>query len=178
MRSGPDWVIQLRKHDWKFVNLKMEESRRDKIEDLASQGNLGELKELLGTDFTQDEIDLAFADALAYSQIGIAEYLLSLGADISWENYYGVYNAVFNNEMEGLLFAMNHGAERFIREGKLLNKAIVAANKKKDTTILIWLIENGADITQISDGILNAFGTKEIKEICESRVEKGQSRGR
>ena len=53
----------------------MGDSRRYKIKDLACQGNLNELTELLGIDFTQDEIALTLADALTYSHIETEKWI-------------------------------------------------------------------------------------------------------
>lgn len=43
----------------------MKESRSTKIELLAGDGNLSELKNLLKTDYTQLEIDVALENAIA-----------------------------------------------------------------------------------------------------------------
>lgn len=55
----------------------MEETRKYLIERLPGDGKLVELKELLEKGHTQKEIDIALGNAIAYSQIEIAEYLLS-----------------------------------------------------------------------------------------------------
>jgi hypothetical protein len=72
----------------------MAESRQYKIESFARDGNLPELQKLLEAGYSQVEIDIALENAIAYSQLEIADYLLSLGADFSNHDYQGVYYAV------------------------------------------------------------------------------------
>ena len=56
----------------------MNKSRNFNIELFASKGKLIELKKLLGHNYTQLEIDIALENAIAYSQIEIAEFLISI----------------------------------------------------------------------------------------------------
>src|SRR5262245_28467130 len=97
------------------------ESRQTTIEMLAGDGNIDELRKILEPDHTQPEIDTALENAIAYSQIETAEYLLSLGADISSHNYNGAYYAVHNNQLEGLKFAIHNGMDINAGHGMLLN---------------------------------------------------------
>ena len=146
----------------------MEESRDYLIERLPGQGKLDELKELLEPNYTQEEINIALVNALAYSQIEIAEYLISLGADMSHWDYDGVYYAVHNNEIEGLKFSIEHGVNVNINNGQLLNTSIITAYNEKDTSILKWLLENDADTSLIENKTLKAFGTVEINKLINN----------
>ena len=150
----------------------MEESRIAKIELLAGDGNLTELKSLLEPSHTQLEIDVALENAIAYSQIEVAKYLISIGADLSNYNYQGTYYAVHNNEIEGLKFAIQKGVDININNGQLLNTAIITAYNTKDSTMLNYLLENGADTKLLSKTTMDAFGTDEIKEIIKNATEQ------
>ncbi len=150
----------------------MKESKASKIELLAGDGNLNELKNLLMTGYTQLEIDVALENSIAYSKIETAEYLISLGADLSNYDYQGTYYAVHNNEFEGLKFAVGNGVDINVNKGQLLNTAIVTAYNEKDATILKWLLDKGADITYLSDDIMSIFGTDELKEIIKHHTAK------
>lgn len=146
----------------------MKESREHIIEKLSGDGNLEELKTIIGINHTQLEINIALENALAYSKVEIAEYLLSLGADISNYDYQGVYYAVHNNEIEGLKFAIKNGVDINLNGGQLINTSIITAYNEKDVSILKWLIKNGADTSLISIETLNTFSNSEIKEIINS----------
>ena len=128
----------------------MEETREYLIERLPGLGKLEDLKLLLEPKHTQEEINIALGNAIAYYMIEVAEYLISLGADISHWDYEGVYYAVHNNEVEGLKFSVEQGVDVNINNGQLLNTSIITAYNEKDTTILKWLLENGADISLLS----------------------------
>ncbi len=143
----------------------MKLSRNSKIELYAGDEDLKELKELLEKGHTQPEIDIALENAIAYSQIETAEYLLSLGGDLSNYGYQGTYYSVHNNELEGLKFAISHGVDVNINNGQLLNTSIITAYNQRDTTILKWLLENGADTSLISDRIMKSFNTSESNEL-------------
>jgi uncharacterized protein len=143
----------------------MEESRNNLIETLSGSGKLDELKKLLEPNYTQEEIDNALINSIAYSQNEMAKYLISLGADISYGKYEGVYYAVHNNELEGLKFALCQGVDVNINDGQLINTSIVTAYNTKDVTILKYLLEKGADTSLLSEEIMNTFGTNELKEI-------------
>jgi len=151
----------------------MEESRDYLIERLSGDGKVEELKKLLEAKHTQEEIDIALGIAIAYSRIKTATYLISLGADISYQDYDGVYYAVHNNEFEGFLFAMKQGVDVNINNGQLLNTAIITAFNTKDSTILEYLLKNGADSSLLSEEIMNAFGTKELKKIITNATQQG-----
>ena len=143
----------------------MEESRNYLIERLCDLGKLEELKELLEPDHTQEELNIGLGIAIAYSQIEVAEYLIDLGADISHGDYDGVYYAVHNNEIEALKFSIKKGVNVNINNGQLLNTSIITAFNTKDTSILKWLLKNGADTSLVDKKTLKAFRTKEINEL-------------
>jgi ankyrin repeat protein len=141
------------------------------IERNAGWGNLKELKVLLDKNFTQNEINLALGSAIAYSKIEIAKYLISLGADISYQNYNGVYYAVHNNEIEGLKFALSLEINVNLKNGILLNTAIITANNVKNIEIVKILLEKGADInliTKETHRIIENFGTLELRETIKN----------
>jgi ankyrin repeat protein len=146
----------------------MEESRQLKIERLAGDGNIDELKKILGFDYTQLELDVALENAIAYSQIKTAEYLMQLGADISNYNYQGVYYAVHNDELDGLNFAISKGVDVNFDNGILLNTSIIKAINTKNIEIIKCLLKNGADpkyLTKESLKIATDFGTDELKKL-------------
>jgi uncharacterized protein len=60
----------------------------DKAWQAAGLGMLGRLEELLGSDPPAAQVSQAFWHACAGSQRRAAEYLLSRGADLSWEPDY------------------------------------------------------------------------------------------
>lgn len=128
----------------------MEESRISKIQVLAGDGNLTGLTKLLENGYTQLEIDVALENAIVYSQIGIADYLLSLGADFSNYDYQGVYYAAHNNELEGLKFAISKGVDINIRNGMLLNVVMETAQDTKSNELVEWLISNGANTSLLT----------------------------
>ena len=146
----------------------MEETREYLIERLPGLGKLEDLKLLLEPKHTQEEINIALGNAIACSKIEVAEYLISLGADISHWDYEGIYYAVHNNEVEGLKFSVEQGVDVNINNGQLLNTSIITAYNEKDTTILKWLLENGADISLLSKKTLSAFETEQIKEVIKN----------
>lgn len=143
-------------------------NRETQIEILAGDGNLNELKRIFDSGYSQLELDIALENAIAYSRIKTAEYLLELGADFSNYDYQGTYYAVHNNEIEGLKFAIERGVNVNINEGQLLNTAIVTVYNTKDPTTLYYLLEKGADLKFLSKKIMDAFGNSEIKEIIKN----------
>ena len=145
--------------------------REYSIQRNAGWGNLKELKELFDSGYTQTEIDLALGSAIAYSKIKIAKYLISLGADVSHQDYNGVYYSVHNNEIEGLKFALSLGIDVNLKNGILLNTGVFTANNNKDIEIVKILLENGANINLITESVLKVverFGTSELKEILKN----------
>jgi ankyrin repeat protein len=147
------------------------ESRQTRIEILAGDGNIDDLKKILGPTYTQLEIDIALENAIAYSQIKTAEYLLSLGADISSHNYNGAYYAAHNNELEGLKFAIGNGVDINADDGMLLNTAIMTATNTKSIELIKWLFENGANprlLTNQSLKIVADYGTSELKNLIKN----------
>ncbi|HWK02430.1 MAG TPA: hypothetical protein VNS58_02285 [Puia sp.] len=144
----------------------MEESRILKIETLAGDGKIVELKKLFENGYNQQEIDVALENAIAYSQIQTAEYLLLLGADFSNYEYQGVYYAVHNNELEGLRFAISKGVDINIKNGMLLNTCIETAINTKSTEMIEWLINNGANINLLTKqtlALIDKWGKDELK---------------
>lgn len=149
------------------------DSRQTKIEILAGDGNLTELKRIFHSGYSQLELDVALENAIAYSRLKTADYLLELGADFSNYNYQGTYYAVHNNEIKGLKYAIERGVDVNINDGQLLNTAIVTVYNTKDPTILNYLLENGSDPKFLSNEIMDAFGNTEIKEIIKNATQHG-----
>lgn len=153
------------------IHMAFEESRQNKIELLAGDGNIDELKKLFESGYTQSELDSALENAIAYSQIQMALYLLSLGADISSYGYNGVYYAVHNNELEGLKFAIANGVDINVNNGMLLNTGIETATNKKSINLIKWLLDNGANpklLTDQSIKLISNYGTQELKNLIEN----------
>jgi uncharacterized protein len=143
-------------------------SRLPKIEDLAIAGDTEELQKLFKSGYTVAELNTALDDAIAYSQIQTAEYLISLGADFSFYGYNGVYYAAHNNELEGLKFAIEKGVDINFDNGILVNTCIVTAINTKSIQLVGWLLENGANpnlITKQSLKMVDDFGNKELKTL-------------
>ncbi|HTE10188.1 MAG TPA: hypothetical protein VK645_04445 [Chitinophagaceae bacterium] len=144
----------------------MEASRLQTIEILAGDGNLDELTKLLAPGYNQLEIDIALENAIAYSQISTAGYLLSLGAKFSNHEYQGVYYAVHNNELKGLRFAISRGVDINVNNGMLLNTSIETAINTKSVELVKWLLDNGANaklLTKQSLKLVEDFGSPELK---------------
>lgn len=149
------------------------ESRQPEIEMLAGDGNLEELRLLFKPGYSQLEIDIALENAIAYSQIETAKYLLSLNADFSNYEYQGVYYAVHNNELEGLRFAISNGVNININNGMLLNASIVTAINTKSTDLIKWLLDNGANpalLTKESLLLADNFGNAELSSVIKSAI--------
>jgi len=149
----------------------MTSNRISDIEEISCKGNIDELVSLLGLDYSQLEIDVALGCAIAYSHVDLAKYLLSLGADFANHDYDGVYYAVHNNELEGLKFAISHGVDVNVNNGLLLNTGVITAMNEKDNSIVLWLLENGANcdlLTEESMKIVRKFGTHKLVSILES----------
>ncbi len=145
--------------------------RQSNIEILAGKGELDQLKHLLGESFTQLEIDVALENAIAYSQIQTADYLLTLGADFANYNYQGVYYAIQNDEMDGLKYAISKGVDINVNNGMPINTSIYTAINTKDTSIVKWLIDNGADLTYLTKdtlSIADKFGPQELKDLLKN----------
>lgn len=151
-----------------------ESSRQAKIETYAGEGNIAGLRSMLDTGHTQSEIDTALENAIAFSHINAAEYLLTLGADISGNNYNGPYYAVHNNELEGLKFAIANGVDVNVENGMLLNTGVITAINTRETELLKWLFEHGADPEKLTGQTLKMvadFGTDELKEVIRSATQ-------
>jgi hypothetical protein len=152
-------------------NCHLKRERQYSIQVLAGDGNLSELREIFDYKHTQLEMDIALENAIAYSQITTAEYLLSIGADISNYNYQGVYYAVHNDELEGLKFAISKGVDINIRNGMLLNESIMTSTNSKSIEMVKWLLGNGADpklLTNDSLKLVSSYGTDELQELIKN----------
>lgn len=145
-------------------------SRRDQIVDSAVDGNFSRLETLFNSGYVQEELDLALLNALAYSRIEIADYVLGLGADFSYGNYEGVYFTAHNNELIGMKYAIAKGVDVNVNSGMLLNTAIVTFIYSKDIKIIKWLVENGANpyyLTESSIDLIDRYGTEELKTLIK-----------
>ncbi|MFT3823321.1 MAG: hypothetical protein QM731_05345 [Chitinophagaceae bacterium] len=153
----------------------MIESRQTKIEVLAGDGEVEELKKLFNPGYTQSELDVALENAIAYSQVPTAKYLLSIGASLSSHAYNGVYYAAHNNELEGLKFAISQGVDINISNGMLLNVSIQTAINNKETRLTKWLLDNGANpvfITKSTIELLNNYGSDELKTLIANAIKQ------
>ena len=142
------------------------------IQTLAGDGKAAELIELLETGHTKNEINAALETAIAYSQIEIAEYLLSLGADISYHDYDGAYYAAHNNELKGLQFAIENSVPIKVNNGMLLNTAIETAINTKSTEMVSWLKDKGANLELLTTQTINSmqkYGSKELNNLIKDR---------
>ena len=146
----------------------MSEHRLTKIETLASDGLLTELRAFLGANFSQLEIDTGLSIAVACSHIDTARHLLAIGADLNWADAQGAYYAAHNNELEGLRFAITNGVDVNVGDGSLLNTAVVTAYNEDDITIIHWLLENGADTSLLKKDIIESFGSPQIEKLIDS----------
>ncbi len=147
-------------------------NRQSNIEILSGKGNLNELKKIFSENFTQLEIDVALENALAYSRIEVAKYLLSLGAQFSNYDYQGVYWTVHNNELEGLKFAIENGVDINVNNGMAINVSITTTLNTKSFDLINWLLENGADVNLLTKSnleVLNRFGDEKLKTIINSK---------
>jgi uncharacterized protein len=146
-------------------------SRHTQIEILAGDGNIDELQKIFELGHTQLEIDTALENAIAYSQTKTADYLLSLGADISNYTYQGVHYAVANDELEGLKFAISKGVDINVNNGMLINESIMTATNTKKIELVKWLLDNGANpklLSKQSLRIVKEYGTDELKNLIEN----------
>lgn len=142
--------------------------RLTQIEQLARDGELKKLKYLIGSNYSQLELDTAVTIAIAFSRLDVAEYLLDLGAKMENLSYEGVYYAVHNNEFDGLKFAIDQGVDVNIFKGSLINTSIETAINTGDCKILKWLLANGANPKYISRNSKRSamrHGTLEIRKI-------------
>lgn len=154
----------------------MEITRQTQIEILSGDGNLTELTSLLGNNYTQLEIDIALENAIAYSQIKIAKYLLTLGANFSNYDYQGVYYAVHNNETEGLKFAIENGVDIDINEGMIINTSILTCINNKSNGIIKWIINNGANLSLLTNEniiLVRRYGNSELIDLTLSNRNVG-----
>lgn len=146
----------------------MENSRQFYLDKYAGDGNLEEIKNILNSGFSQFEIDSALSNAIAFSKIEIAEYLINIGANISWGNFEGVYFAVNNNEIEGLKYSISKGVKINFNHGMILNTSILTYINTNSIEITKWIIENGADVKLLSKNsidLINKYGNDYLRGI-------------
>lgn len=146
----------------------MKQTKSDGIEQLAGDGALDQLKNILGEQPKQFDLDIALENAVAYSQLETAEYLLSLGADLSYQNYQGTYYAVHNGEIEGVKYVISKGVDVNVNDGMILNTSIVSTINTQNTKMLQWILENGANLNYLtidSWSLINTYGNKELKSL-------------
>lgn len=156
---------------FKAISKECNKVRDFNLELFSGDGELTKLKEMLSDKYTQLDIDNALINAVAYGKKEVADYLISLGADISYSDYEGVYYAVHNNELEGLKYAISKGVDINVNDGMILNAAIYTTIQKKCTELLNWIVENKASIellTQDSKDLLQKYGTKKQQELISS----------
>ena len=122
----------------------MKESRRYIIERLIGDGELEELQKVFELNHTQHELDIALENAITYSQISTAEYLLSIGAEFSHYDYQEKDYAVDNDVFEGVKFSISKGVDINVNKGMFLNTSIIDAINSKSIVMVKWLIDNGA----------------------------------
>jgi len=130
-----------------------------------------ELREIFDLGYSQLELDVALENAIAYSRIKTADYLLELGADFSNYDYQSVYYTAHNNELSGMKHAIDKGVDINVNNGMLLNTAIVTFINTKDLEMIKWLIKNGADknhLTESSIDLIERYGTDELKELIKN----------
>jgi uncharacterized protein len=147
------------------------ETRQTKIERLAGDGDIEALEKVFESGHIQSELDSALENAIAYSQIRTAQYLLAMGADIRSNNYNGAYYAAHNNELTGLRFAVENGVGINANNGMLLTTAIVTATNTKSIEMVHWLLENGANTKLLKPDSLKLvrdYGTKELKDLIKN----------
>ena len=154
----------------------MRKSRQSTIEELSADGKLEQLKALFESGYTQEEIDEALSNTLAYAMIETAEYLIGLGADLAWEGHHGVYYAAHNNELSALKFAISQGVNINVENGMILNTAIITAINCKDLSMIQWVLSSGADLSFLSDQsrrLIREYGSDGLKQLF-SRELKAQ----
>ncbi len=159
------------------MELGEDNSRDYKIERLSGLGDLEGLKKLFEPTYSQEELDLALINAIAFSKIEVAGYLLSLGADFSRDTYRGSYYAAHNSELLGLKFSISNGVNVNINNGMLLNVSIIAAINTRNVESVKWLFENGADSSLISESSLEVakkFGNSELQSLLAKWTVKNQ----
>ncbi|MDO6429655.1 ankyrin repeat domain-containing protein [Flavitalea sp. BT771] len=147
-------------------------ARMGRVEKFAGDGATADLQLLFASGYSQEEIDSALENAIAYSQLETAEYLLSLGADFASNGYNGVYYAAYNNELEGLKFAISKGVDVNVEDGMPLNVAVETACNTKSKEMIEWLLQHGADIRLLTPGTIEramSWGNDELKAILGVR---------
>ena len=150
-------------------------NRQNQIEILAGDGNLSELKKIFSSGYSKLELGVALENAIAYSQIETADYLMELGADFSNYDYQGVYFTAHNSELNGLKYAIDKGVDINVNSGMLLNTSIVSFINTKDIEMIKWLLENGANtnyLTESSHDLIERYGTDELKIIIKNATQK------
>ena len=131
------------------------------------------MKRIFNSGYSQLELDVALENAIAYSRIKTADYLLELGADFSNYDYQGVYYSAHNDELSGMKYAIDKGVDINVNNGMLLNTAIVTFINTKDIEMIKWLLENGADtnyLTESSYDLIERYGTDELKKRLKTKA--------
>jgi len=168
---GGIWNSENSIKSFKLISKECNKVRNFNLELLSGDGELAKLKEILSDKYTQLDIDNALINAVAYGKKEVADYLISLGADISYGDYEGVYYAVHNNELEGVKYAISKGVDINVNEGMILNAAIYTTIQEKCKEMLKWILEHKASVellTQDSKDLLEKYGTKEQQELINS----------
>lgn len=150
----------------------MEKSRDYIIESLAGYGKLEELKAIFEKSYTQLEIDVALENAVAYSQMKVIDYLLTLGANFSNYDFQGVYYAVHNDEIEGLKYSILKGVDINVNQGMIINTSIFTAINTKKEEMVKWILENGGNpkfLTKDSLELVRKYGSSELKKIINEK---------
>lgn len=153
----------------------MQLSRQYQIENFAGDGKLNELISILSDNCTQLELDTALENAIAYSQIETAEYLLSKDAKFSNYDYQGTYYAVHNNELEGLKFAIRNGVDINVNNGMIINTSILTSINIKNTDLLMWILQNGGNPKLLSkQNLQTAYHSdyQNLKELLDTALQK------
>lgn len=146
----------------------MEQDRKYQIELFSGDGELEEIKELFTDGCTQTELNIALMNAIAYSQIAVAEYVLDMGAEWGYLEYESIYYAVHNNELEGLKFAIARGVDINVKRGLILNTCIYISVYHDNLEMINWVLANGAQLKYLRTEpikIINEHRSEELKSI-------------
>jgi hypothetical protein len=153
----------------------MQLSRQYQIENFEGDGKLNELISILSDNCTQLELVTALENAIAYSQIETAEYLLSKDAKFSNYDYQGTYYAVHNNELEGLKFAIRNEVDINVNNGMIINTSILTSINNKNTDLLMWILQNGGNPKLLSkQNLQTAYHSdyQNLKELLDTALQK------
>ena len=141
------------------------------LELFSGDGELTKLKEMLSDKYTQLDIDNALINAVAYGKKEVADYLISLGADISYGDMKVFIMRFITMSWKALNMQFQKELIINVNDGMILNAAIYTTIQKKCTELLNWIVENKASIellTQDSKDLLQKYGTKRQQELISS----------